>query len=929
MNHTFVVVDLETTGNAPKKGDRIIQVGAVVIENGVITNRFSSLVNPGKEIPPFIESLTGINNEMVKNAPFFKEIAENILSLLEGAFFVAHNVFFDLHFLQEELKQAGLAGFYGPIIDTVELSRILFPSADSYKLSDLAIREGIDHDRPHQADSDAEVTAELLLILQGKLESLPEVTIRKMAELSVGLKSDLHLLFETVLLKKEKTVEVLPSEMEVYRGLAIKKPVEIETYPKMQMAYPETVEDKKALLEKAMPDFELRKGQLEMMDDVHHSLEMGLHAIIEAGTGIGKTLAYLVPAAIFARQQNKTVIVSTYTTQLQQQLLHKEVKNLRDMLGYHVKTALLKGRSHYISLSRFEVSIFEEEDNYDTTLTKMQVLVWLTETETGDSDELNLSSGGMIYWNKIKNDSSVFLQDGIWNKKDFFLRAKKAASEADIVITNHAMLLRDLASDEPFLPYYDHIILDEAHQFEKAAGSYFGEALDHLSIKLLVNQLGLSEQQQVFGKLEDLAGEEALRLGSCSTDELNNLIIQLQQEAEEFFKAAALLARKQTSYRSVKAICLLGEESEIRENQNLHLIAERVAFVANDLIKELKMRLQAVQGMLRELKKTELAVVEEAAALLAELEGIRAKIRNMILFRDPSYVAWIEADLRSPQNHTTITGRPADISPFLKDRFFGKKNSVIMTSATLSVNSTFEYLKRNLGIDEMQIISKIIPSPFEYQSQVKMFVPKDIPEIKAVREEDYIVSISEQIISIAEATKGRMLILFTSHDMLRKTHDLIKESGMLEDFALIAQGITAGSRSRLTRNFQKFEKAILFGTSSFWEGVDIPGEDLSCLIIVRLPFSPPDEPITKAKHARIRNRGGNPFNELSLPEAVLRFKQGFGRLIRTFSDRGVVVVFDRRILTSSYGHVFLDSIPAVPVKEASVGELTAFIDSWL
>ena len=212
---------------------------------------------------------------------------------------------------------------------------------------------------------------------------------------------------------------------------------------------------------------------------------------------------------------------------------------------------------------------------------------------------------------------------------------------------------------------------------------------------------------------------------------------------------------------------------------------------------------------------------------------------------------------------------------------------------------------------------------------MKLIVPEDLPEINMVSVDEYVASIAEHIISIAEATKGRMLILFTSYEMLKKAYEIIKESGFLDDFALIAQGITSGSRSRLTRNFQRFEKAILFGTSSFWEGIDIPGEDLSCLIIVRLPFSPPDEPLTAAKCEKIKNNGGNPFQDFSLPEAVIRFKQGFGRLIRTKTDRGIIFVFDRRLVTTRYGKDFLESIPKVSVEKRNIGEIVEIITEWM
>ena len=236
---------------------------------------------------------------------------------------------------------------------------------------------------------------------------------------------------------------------------------------------------------------------------------------------------------------------------------------------------------------------------------------------------------------------------------------------------------------------------------------------------------------------------------------------------------------------------------------------------------------------------------------------------------------------------------------------------------------------KEIGLDPVSTIQLTIPSPFQYNQQVQLLIPEDIPEINTVSLDDYVISITEHIITIAEATKGRMLLLFTAHDMLKKTYELIKESGFLHDYAMIAQGITSGSRTRLTRNFQRYDKALLLGTSSFWEGVDIPGEDLSCLVIVRLPFSPPDEPLTEAKCQLIEKRGGNAFSEYSLPEAVLRFKQGFGRLIRTENDRGIIVVFDKRIVTTKYGKAFLKSIPNVPIKKGRMDDLVEIIDSWL
>lgn len=244
------------------------------------------------------------------------------------------------------------------------------------------------------------------------------------------------------------------------------------------------------------------------------------------------------------------------------------------------------------------------------------------------------------------------------------------------------------------------------------------------------------------------------------------------------------------------------------------------------------------------------------------------------------------------------------------------------------MNNSFEYYVKVLGLGKNQLEVQI-DSPFDYNQQVQLLIPTDVPEINSVSLNEYVSTIGEQIIKIAQVTKGRMLILFTANDMLKKTYDYMKESGCLEEYAILAQGITNGSRMRLTRNFQRYDKAILLGTNSFWEGIDIPGEDLTCLVIVRLPFSSPEDPLTEAKNEEIKNNGGNPFLENSLPEAVLRFKQGFGRLIRSEEDKGFIIVFDRRIVTTSYGETFLQSIPAVPIKQQNSEQMVKFIENWL
>ncbi|HYK73447.1 MAG TPA: exonuclease domain-containing protein, partial [Pseudoneobacillus sp.] len=463
MNNKFVVIDLETTGNSAKKGDRIIQFAAVVIENGKVVETFSSFVNPKIKIPIFIEELTGINDAMVNEAPFFEDLAPKVQSLLEDAYFVAHNVLFDLSFLQEELIMANEEGFFGPVIDTVEMARFLFPTIDSYKLSDLAIQLGYDHERPHQADSDAEVTADLLLHFLNIMLDIPFTTCKQLSELSGGLKSDIQLLFEDVIELKGKTNEEWPNHLEMVNGLVLHKKPEVEDFQLdnvdgEKLIFPNNEGKEKQFLH-AFDHFQKRIGQFEMMNEVYDSFTNQHHLVLEAGTGIGKTLGYLYPAAYFSKITKNKVIISTYTTQLQSQLILNDIPLLNQTLPFDINIAVLKGKTHYLSLSKFEESLHEIEDNYDSCLTKMQILIWLLTTETGDVDELNLSSGGQIYWNRIKHGQHTISENVQWRENDFYLRSKRKVENADLIITNHSLLLSDLTQFHHSLPNIDYIVL--------------------------------------------------------------------------------------------------------------------------------------------------------------------------------------------------------------------------------------------------------------------------------------------------------------------------------------------------------------------------------------------------------------------------------------------------------------------------------------
>ncbi|MBA2875064.1 ATP-dependent DNA helicase DinG [Thermaerobacillus caldiproteolyticus] len=918
MNERFVVIDLETTGNTPKKGDRIIQIGMIVIENGQIIERFSSFVNPERDIPPFIQQFTNIDEQMVKHAPVFAEVAPKLVETLQEAYFVAHNVSFDLMFLQEELKMAGLPLFSGPTIDTVELARILFPTSSSYKLNELAQKLQIAHTQPHQADSDAEVTAKLLLALFEQLRALPLVTLQQLQRLSRDLHSDLSSLLEAMVMEKMKSLHDERSYM-FYRGIALKKPTtsvsKQQTWANDTMSFSGFLEGSHTL---PLADYEQRDGQWEMMKIVHEALETSQHAVIEAGTGIGKSLAYLIPSVFFTYEKQKRVVISTHTLQLQQQLVERDIPLVRKIVPFPFQVAVLKGKRNYLSLNKFISFLHDENKNYDVVLMKCQLLVWLTQTETGDMDELNLSSGGRLFWTSLEMD-----EESREEKYNFFIRAKQKAKEAHLIITNHAFLLQDVTASTPLIPEYEHIVIDEAHHLEEVASHYFGQQVDYVTVRLLLTRMGKSHEDGSLYKLNQWFKQQGIDADTYFA-RCDQIITDLEFECDELF-------------RMIRRYALVRKTNEITGRCRYRFQPEKEHGRQWEAIQELLWRVLGHTSQLVEYTNQLYTLFQPFNSQsdhhyftdVSLFEKLIRSLHHLLEADDPMVVRWIEAEAKGAANATTIYSQPIQLGEFFADQLFAKKKSVVLTSATLTMNNNFTYIMSRLGLEDFYPICRAIPSPFSYEHQAKLMVPSDVPAISAVSIEDYANAVADHILQIADSTNGKMLVLFTSYELLKLTASALKDKNKDETFVLLAQGMQGGSAAKLTKTFQQFDKAVLFGTSNFWEGVDLPKEQLSIVIIVRLPFAPPDDPVIEAKSEQIRASGGNPFYDLSLPQAVIRFKQGFGRLIRTSKDKGVVFVFDRRLTSASYGKYFLASLPPVSVYEEPLESLLQKLKEWL
>ncbi|SHF56154.1 ATP-dependent DNA helicase DinG [Ornithinibacillus halophilus] len=909
----FVVIDLETTGNSIENNDKIIEVGIVVIEKDEIVDEYTTLLHPNKPIPPFISNLTGITDKDVINAPTFDTIAEDIVEIFKDSYLVAHNVPFDLGFLNYELTNLGIDRLLNPVIDTVELSRILFPNAPGYKLSQLSEYFDLTHDYPHRALSDAYVTAKLLLVLKNKLKSLPQETVRQLIKLEKTLKSDISLILHDLNNNLPKVKEEITS----YGGIAFKNTsddlLETREISNSFGTFLDGIYEVEGRMQTLFERYEKRPGQREMSETIYDCFVSNNHGLIEAETGTGKSLAYLIPAVYDALKSKSKIVISTFTTQLQQQLLDEELPLAQKIIGHPFNTALIKGKQHYISLEKFARELeVNNKDNYDITLTKAILLVWITETNTGDIEEIHLPSSGYMYFKKVSTETETNINPlSPWFSYSFYQKAKKRAKKADLIITNHALLCSDLFNDFEILPKYNKVIIDEAHHLEETASRHYGLKLDYVTFQHSLNRISSTD-----GTILDVV----------NNDKWNLLLTDTKHEIDDMFRTlfqyVLSQSKKNQSYSDTGRI-QYRFDLEKEEAQRWNVIKD-MALRVNNQLKKMVNELQLAINLDQDQKiKNEIE-----ASVLALQEYIFSIERFFIKGNSSEYVNWMEVDAYGAKNAVYLYSEPTDVSELLSKKFFEVKDSIILTSATLTMKKSFSFIQNRLGVPDDRLISKQIHSPFQYEQQVQLMVPNDFPDISFSTMDDFIYATCEAIISLSEITNGRMLVLFTSYDMLRKAHNILKEALESTEYVLIAQGISSGSRARLKKNFQTFDQAILLGTNSFWEGVDIPGEDLSCLMIVRLPFQPPNHPVYEAKAKHVQEENKNPFFELSLPNAVIRFKQGFGRLIRSKTDRGIVFVCDSRLIKARYSTYFTKSIPNIPVHYKSTAELLEIAENW-
>ncbi len=946
----FAILDFETTGS--QTTDEIIQVGLVIIDQFQITDRYTSLVNPGIRIPSSITTLTGISDDMVADAPPLEQVMSEMFPYLFDAVLVAHHAAFDLGFLQRGLAKTGYPSFSGRVLDTMDLLRILFPSMSTLQLGMVANSFGLDHERPHQADSDAEVTAQLWLICMERLLGLPLLTVQRLSHILDAGVSDLGWFMDEIRAYKELNTGIDMDTHRYFRQFTInvgdwgeEEPVREEHEATgLSPSFPEFYEGLKQTLQEKFEYYENREAQSQMIEEVERSFEAQNHLMIEAGTGTGKSLGYLIPSLYYGLRHDKKIIVSTHTINLQEQLRERDIPLLRDLYPIGFRAAVLKGRSHYLCLRKFENKLNLQDFEYgkEDPLTAAQMTVWLSQTEHGDEEELHFGNRGQQFWHTVASDTDSCLNRQCpWFKKCFYHRARHEANIADVVITNHSLLFTDMKAENRLLPHYKHLVIDEAHHFEEVASKHLGIELHGYAF---INTLQWLYKDNRSGQLPMLRfrlqkfEEEERAANWCQTiDTLYPKVVAIKEEWDRISESLYehLSSKSDPSQSESGQYVLRLKDENLPPGWNDLLTMEDNIFLnISDITKTLERLVNEIKEVQEEFDVQSLTT--DLGGILKELYGHRDALRFFMKMADDGYVYWMEAGAYAKSKSLQLISVPTDVSAQLQEHFFENKDSIIMTSATLSVGKSFQYSADQLGLripekeDEGKLRTVQLPSPFDYRNQALVCIPRDFPGIKGPSGDTlFVQALIASLFEVALSTNGRMLVLFTSNRMLKQTYNGLKEQLKPHGITVLGQGVDSGNRSKLTRMFQDQKSCVLLGTSSFWEGVDIPGNALSCLAIVRLPFQPPTHPLVEAKCENIKKKNLNPFMKFSVPQAVIRFKQGFGRLVRRATDKGIVIIYDTRVIDTQYGKYFLYSLPGPKIEHMNTNQMIPRIQEWI
>ncbi len=991
---SYVALDIETTGLDTTR-DRITEIGMVRFTRDGVEATYSQLVNPERAIPLRVQQLTGIAPADVAAAPHFNSLRLEIEEFIGPATVVGQNIGFDLSVLGRQ----GLTP-PGEVIDTLELARLVDPGHRDHSLGALAQRYGVETPSAHRALADAETTRAVFLALYARTEALPGDLIAELIALSGGMAWSPAGVLREIAAARSATAAPLPSPAGRERPAApvAATPAAAEAAPgagepsQLDILAEGAPLDELALSVLAAGErnpqpfgvWEERPEQAGMTRAVARTLADGGQLVVEAGTGTGKSLAYLIPAALHALSGGGRAIVSTNTINLQEQLIEQDVPAtrllLRDALGEEAAAALrvttLKGRRNYLCRRRLAqeraagaagpgsaaAGAITSEAGAAANRLLARLLVWLRTTQTGDRSELRVGPGEESAWSYfsaegedcLSSRSCPYVRDG----SCFLLRARRRAEAAHIVIANHALLLSDMAAGGTVLPHADALIVDEGHHLEDAATQHLGAAVRVSSFTDLlerVHRLGpRGADQGVAGAaraamaaapgtlLRDDPAGAALRADLAG--QLHDIAPAVSQAAvaiEQFFAGLGDFAHDHASAagRSDERLRLTAGVRAQPAWSGIEARWDTVFSALRDVDAVLAALEETIAEVAALVAGADLEAIDPGAAtgsaagesaqdawdgLAAEIATVRAALAarceqagDLLTRHDAATVTWLDSGRRS--EFAALHAAPLAVGALLEDGLFGPRRASVVTGATLAVDNTFDFVQERLGLPEAA--GALFGSPFDYRRAVRLLLPRDMP---APSERTYQGALEESLIDLAMAARGRTLALFTSHGALRAAARGVRAALEEAGIVVLAQGVD-GSPARVLQALRENPRSLVLGTASLWEGVDIPGDTVSVVVIARLPFAVPTDPVQAARSEQY----DNPFGRYAVPQAITRFRQGFGRLIRRKDDRGVVVVLDGRISSKRYGESFLRSLPPLTIERLPRHALGGSVEAWL
>ncbi len=932
----FISFDIETTG-LNKETCEIIELGAVKYQQGVEVARFSEFIKPTQKVPFFIKQLTHITDEQIESGKPAKEVLESFREFIGENYLIAHNSNFDVPFVTHHMLQNGIMPPTNHVFDTLELTRIYLPFEVNHKLGTIAEYFDVVNPSAHRAIHDADTTAKIFIKLLEHIDRYIDVRLNSnllTIARSIDIDTSLAVFLEKIVNYQRK-----------YALLQTKRPKPpqkgIGNFIEHKMPNPKVYDIENLFAEDSFfsnkfPHYEKRTGQINMSVAVEQALKTKKHLLVEAGTGVGKSIAYLIPAIKYSYENKERVVISTNTKNLQEQLFFKDIPVLSEILPIPFTAGLVKGRDNYICNRYWDNVTFNMADITNPYDLKglLYLVIWKEFTTTGDVSE-NSSFDKNRYsglWKKLLADRYICSGKRCSHYKHcHYMQVREKLKDANLIIINHSLMLADLSNDNATLGDYSCLICDEAHNLPDIASKHMGFQLNYSDFTALNNALYYRSKKHESGILTGLMKDiDNSNMDKSYKEVLSKAISTLTAELKlkldfttDFFDEMAHDLDDRGDWNKLRLKTdndlekLSGSLSEISKfwaqvSQKLATIHHTLSTISTNIMANLEDHMNQLEGMDKRISE------------------VRQEIDELLSKGLENHALWLEGKpgIEKKAYQVTLNYAPLNVSTILNEILYNKVDTIVFTSATLALRGSFKYFRNRMGINllpEEKAVETVVESPFDYNKQAKLITTGFLPAPQDNLFHNQTLRLLEDLLPTA---KVGTLILYTAFKDLNNTYEALAEDFAKKGINLLAQG-KSGNRTVLLNEFKKQGNAVLLGTSSFWEGVDVPGKSLELLILNKLPFQVPSDPIVEAYIEMLEAEGKNSFMHFMVPNALLKLRQGFGRLIRSQRDRGVIIILDNRVNTKRYGKYFKEVLPIPAVNTQSIGELQAQVLPFL